>query len=80
MHQAFEPNELSSQILHFKAPSGIEWSDFSWSEFESMPLLLAPASLMSCTVFYVQNHFKLFVSSELKDQEQVYHDCLFAGG
>ena len=31
-------------------------------------------------VFYVQNLFKLFVSSELKDQEQVYHDCLYTGG
>ena len=35
---------------------------------------------MSRMVFYVQNLFKLFVLSELKDQEQVYHDCLFTGG
>ena len=36
---------------------------------------------VSCTVFYVQNLqvFK-FVFSELKDQEWVYHDCLFTGG
>ena len=37
---------------------------------------------VSCAVFYVQNLkvFKLFVFSELKDKEEVYHDCLFTGG